>query len=94
MGNLHQKCPTVPPLPKVFLPNLTGFGNLSAKHSKPSCSSYMFQKDNQEVCNNCFSKTFNIQDLLECECICVCERGGGQNLVNLNCFSIKRLDFG
>ena len=52
---LHQKLLTVPAPAKVFHPNLQIFGNLSVEGSTSTCSSYIFQKDGQEISTDCFT---------------------------------------
>ena len=52
---LHQNLLTVPAPAKVFHPNLKIFGNLSVDGSTSTCSSYIFQKDGQEINTDCFT---------------------------------------
>ena len=52
--SLNQNCPPVPAPPKVFHPNLGVFGYLSTEVSTPSCSTYLFEKDNQDILSECF----------------------------------------
>ena len=52
---VHQNLQTVPAPSKVFHPNLMIFGNLSMELSNSTCSSYIFQKDGQEISTICFT---------------------------------------
>ena len=52
--SLNQNCPPVPAPPKVFHPNLEVFGYLSTEVSTPSCSTYLFEKGNQDILSECF----------------------------------------
>ena len=52
--SLSQNCPPVPAPPKVFHPNLEVFWYLSTEVSTPSCSTYLFEKGNQDILSECF----------------------------------------
>ena len=52
--SLGQEHPPVPAPPTVYHPNLRVYGYLS-KDSNPSCSTYIFKKDGQEISTDCFT---------------------------------------